>query len=196
MAKPKAAAAVEPADDDQKQRSFTSWKLNVLNALVSDRKVSDGQFRIAARVLEAVNADTGKAYITDRTLADDVPRTDKAKCTGARKHLQEMGWWTYAPGRSGRATEYRFKDDRVNQIHQRLADREQRQAEREKREKSDRRKQDTREGNSMPRKPLPTRTREGKFAPRSDNREGEYGPSRAGGFTPSYTLTPQIFNQL
>jgi hypothetical protein len=195
MRKPTPSAAPQPAGADD-QRTFTSWKLSLLTALLSDRKISDGHFRIAARVLEAVNAETGVAYITDRAIADDVPRTDKSKCTAARKQLQLAGWWTYAPGRSGRATEYRFKDERVNQIlDQRLADREQRQAEREERAKSDRRKHDIREGSFMPRKPPSPRTREGKFAPRSDNREGEYGPSRAGEFTPLHlTTTPSAFS--
>ena len=85
-------------------RSFTSWKLDIIDGMMSDPRVRDGDFRIAFRVMQAVNQDTRIAFISDATICDDVPSTDRFRCNDARKRLEKIGWWEVERGHGGRAS--------------------------------------------------------------------------------------------
>jgi hypothetical protein len=129
------------------QRSFTSWKLDVLNALASDPEVSAGHFRIAFRVMQAVNRETRVAFISDELLCDEVPSTDRWKCNKARRKLIERDWWTVDRGHGGKASRYIFLDTNLNAILDRLAIyRDARATRRRKRRQEDRRRKRGKEG--------------------------------------------------
>ncbi|TDR93797.1 hypothetical protein [Enterovirga rhinocerotis] len=111
--------AVEPSSDEL--RSFTSWKLDVLNAASADTRLKSGPFRVLYRVVKYMNAVTREAIVSDETLSDDLGVTRSA-LHDARKQLAELGWWRYRPGRYGRGTIYTILDDNVNGIENRLLD--------------------------------------------------------------------------
>lgn len=135
----KSAPASEPMGDED-QRSFTSWKLDIVNALLSDSRVSHGHFRIAVRVMQAVNAETRIAHISDAVICDELPKTDRFGCNDARKRLEKLKWWTVTRGHGGRASRYIFSDANVdNVLDQRALDRDARQAERARRRREYRR---------------------------------------------------------
>jgi hypothetical protein len=109
--------ATHVADDE---RSFTSWKLDVLNAMLSDPDVTDSEFRVAAYVMRCVNQQTGEAYIGDDKLAIAIPRCDRQRVWRIRKSLTDQGWWEVDTGHGARASRYRFLDNKVPEIFDRL----------------------------------------------------------------------------
>jgi hypothetical protein len=124
--------------------SFTSWKLDMLNALAYDPRVPAWAFRIAFRVMQAVNADTRLAIISDLTLEDEVPSTDRVKCYKVRALLEELGWWTVERGQGGKASRYAFSPANINLIlDQQALDRDERERVRQERKTRDRRRKPT-----------------------------------------------------
>jgi hypothetical protein len=105
--------AAKPSAEVQ---SFTGWKLDILDAMASDPRVRAGTFRIAFRVMQAVNAETRVGFISDLTLCDDVPKTDRFKCRHARTELEGLGWWEVERGHGGRASRYIFSPANINII--------------------------------------------------------------------------------
>jgi hypothetical protein len=121
-------------------RSFTSWKLDIIDAMMSDRRVKDGDFRIAFRVMQAVNGETRVAIISDLTICDEVPFTDRFRCNETRKRLALLGWWTVDLGHGGKASRYHFSPANINRVlDQRLIDKEERDRIRAERKSRDRR---------------------------------------------------------
>jgi hypothetical protein len=137
LPRPKLVSSV----DREETRTFTSWKLDLLAAMLSDRRVRDKHFRIAARVLEAVNQKTRLAIIGDAVLIDEVPGTDRFQCNDARKHLEDLDYWTVERGHGGKASRYRFFDVNVDRIFdQRTLARDKRNEESERRKRMVRRR--------------------------------------------------------
>ncbi|GJD99281.1 hypothetical protein [Methylobacterium isbiliense] len=69
-----------------------------------DEQLKDGQFRIAFRVAQSVNAKTGWAEISDDALMDEVLRTEEKKLRTCRRDLERLGWWRTIEGERGRPT--------------------------------------------------------------------------------------------
>jgi hypothetical protein len=133
----------DKAAEREATRSFTSWKLDILDALMSDDRITDGEFRVAFRVMQAVNAETRVAIISDETIKEEVPRTNRWKCNDARKKLSELGWWKVTSGHGGTASRYEFSIENRNAIlDQRVAKKDARDAERVKRRSRDKRRKD------------------------------------------------------
>ncbi len=122
-------------------RSFTSWKLDIIDAMMSDPRVTDKDFRIAFRVMQSVNAETRIGYISDLTICDEVPRTDRHACKKARKHIEQIGWWTVERGHGGKASRYSFSPENINAIlDQRVLNKEDRDRNRAERRSRDKRR--------------------------------------------------------
>lgn len=104
------------ADERKKVKTFTSSKLDIQKAMLSDDRIPDGALRMALRVLHGVNEETGVAILGDETLADEIPRCSRSKCNRVRVLLEDLGWWQVEPGAGNRASVYRFSDKNVNAI--------------------------------------------------------------------------------
>src|SRR4051812_35983095 len=73
------------------RKAFTSWKLDLLNAMARDRMVAAVDFRIAFAIAQHMNARTKLAYVSDATLARSVNR-NRAALTQFRKRMEKLGW--------------------------------------------------------------------------------------------------------
>lgn len=99
-------AAVSDADDI---KSFTSKKLDLQHRVMSDPRVTDGQFRMFCLVLHTVNQHTGIAAIGNKKITDEVPSCSSESTAKAnRKKLATLGYWTFKPGTGRIATEYKI----------------------------------------------------------------------------------------
>jgi hypothetical protein len=115
-------------------QSFSSWKFDMIEALNFDPRIPAGMKLIAIRILQSVNEAKGYAYISDETICDEVPKTDRYKCNDTPKRLEKLGWWEVERGHGGKASRYRFKDTNLNWIlDELLIRREARQEERKRR---------------------------------------------------------------
>lgn len=121
------------ADNPSSTASFTSWKLDILNGMVCDNRITPVQFRMAFRVMQAINSETRIGIIGDDTIRDEVPGCkSRFTCNETRKQLSLLGWWTVEPGRGGKASRYRFSDAPVNAILDRLIEAREKREERSK----------------------------------------------------------------
>jgi hypothetical protein len=93
-------------------KTFTGWKFDLLNAMASDPEVRPVDFHIAFIIMQHVNQFTRVAVISDHRLQQLVHRDRKA-LTLARRRLVSLGWLKVCTGRYGKATEYRFQDERA-----------------------------------------------------------------------------------
>ncbi|MDN3622005.1 hypothetical protein [Methylobacterium isbiliense] len=105
----------QPKADDA--RSFTSWKLDILNAACADSRLRASEFRMLARILQATNAQTRKAIIADDTLADEVPGfKSQSSAWRARRAIADAGYFTFVEGKGRSSTAYSISDEPVNAI--------------------------------------------------------------------------------
>lgn len=142
----------------ESKANFSSWKFDMIDGLLSDPRVPDGHFRIAVRVLQGMDEGKRTSYLSDETICDEVPRTDRHKCNDARKKLEQLGWWSVRRGHGTRASSYELHDDNLNPLlDQRIIKREERH-ERRKRQKEEGRKPKERKSRDVvksPRKIVP-----------------------------------------
>lgn len=96
--------------------SFTSKRLRVLHAMCRDPRVSDGHFRIAFRVSQQIDEETGVAIISDETLCDELPKTEPKKLRQFRTAMESAGWIKLTRGRRYRATVYCLLSDNVEPV--------------------------------------------------------------------------------
>lgn len=112
------------AETKPKGQSFTSWKLDLLNAACMDERLKPATFRLLMRLAEAMDDGTwerdsgvAQAYIGDDVIADEVPGfKDRHTIRDHRKALHAAGWLTYQPGRGAKATIYRITDKPANAL--------------------------------------------------------------------------------
>jgi hypothetical protein len=119
---------------DDHHRSFASWKFDMVDGILFDPRIPAGWKVVALRILQAVNEETRVAYISDVTICDEIPETDRYKCNKVRKLLEQLGWWEVERGNGSQCSCYRFKDTNLNWIRdERIIRREKRQEERRRR---------------------------------------------------------------
>ncbi|MEM1039393.1 MAG: helix-turn-helix domain-containing protein [Pseudomonadota bacterium] len=95
------------------KRSFTSHKLEMLEALSCDPEVKDGVFRFAFRVMQHINAGSGLAWPSMDRIAQQM----NVSVRTAQRHseaLEALGW--VVRERDGRrsAYRYRFNSDKLS----------------------------------------------------------------------------------
>jgi|GEM_PF-6169069 len=114
----------EPEITEEERRSFTSWKLRILDAMSCDIEVSDIDFRVAFRVMQHVNARTGQAHPSiDRIAAQiGVSRHTVMRSlkwlTGEVKRKDRSGPVWIDRGRRNRREPYfyTFREDRIGAV--------------------------------------------------------------------------------
>lgn len=101
------------SDDAEKLRSFTSWKLEILNAMSVDEAVTDLDFRVAFRIMQHINSVSRIAWPGVPRLGAQLSRSDD-RIMASTKRLSEIGWLTKWRKSQKAPNEYSFHDDRVN----------------------------------------------------------------------------------
>jgi hypothetical protein len=96
-------------------KSHAGWKLDMLEAMAIDRRMRRVDVAIAVLVIQRSRQQSRVSAITDDRLAKQM-KCNRATFTEFRKRGVAAGYFDCIPGASGRATTYRWKNDRLDQI--------------------------------------------------------------------------------
>jgi hypothetical protein len=94
-------------------KSFTSLKLDWINALMSDSKISSTAFRVGFCIIQHVNEHTGLAFVSDETISDKTATCNR-QVREARNLLRDKGWLIWKRTRT--ANRYRLLANNLNAI--------------------------------------------------------------------------------
>ena len=94
-------------------KSFTSDKLDWLNALMSDGKISSTAFRVGFCIAKHINQHTGITFVSDETIGDET-NISRRRIIEARNLLKNEGWVIWKRTRT--ANVYRLLSDNLNAI--------------------------------------------------------------------------------
>ncbi|ASY58451.1 helix-turn-helix domain-containing protein [Sinorhizobium sp. CCBAU 05631] len=72
-------------------RRFVAWKLDLLDRMSTDPRLSATDFRVGYRLLSYMNAETGACFPKQETIADDVGVTDRT-IRLSLVNLRACGW--------------------------------------------------------------------------------------------------------
>jgi hypothetical protein len=93
-------------------KSFTSDKLDILDAMALDPRLTPTDFRVAYWLIQHVNAETGQCNPSQRLIAQYCNLKERT-VRAAIGHLCNAGW--LRKSRSGRGSnQYRFSDSNVS----------------------------------------------------------------------------------
>jgi hypothetical protein len=95
--------------------SFTSWKLNMLDAMNCDPKVTDADFRVAFRLMQHVNSTSRLAWPSMDWLACQIGKSG-LRVRAAIKNLSDAGWLAKHRLNRHRSNEYAFHDAPLNTV--------------------------------------------------------------------------------
>lgn len=107
-----------PGADDN--ATFTSQKLDLLDAISMDPRVTAGEFRVAFRLLQHANSETGAIFPSQDRLASQIgmkERTVRACIDG----LVRKGWLHKERPNRRVPNFYRFDTTHINQVLDRQA---------------------------------------------------------------------------
>ncbi|MDF3216276.1 hypothetical protein EN962_13965 [Mesorhizobium sp. M7A.F.Ca.CA.001.09.2.1] len=120
--------------DNAEQRAFTSWKLDMLDAMSVDPEVTDADFRVAFRMMQHVNSVSRIAWPSVDRLAvqlarsrDSIMASTKRLCAALTKDGRpRLPWMRKSRPHKRAANQYGFMGDRANMVldamHQRMED--------------------------------------------------------------------------
>lgn len=117
---------------EDKLRTFTGWKLDLMRAVRADHKTSPGAAALFAAILDHVNSETRQAWPSLGMLAISLSVSEKT----IRKYLQQLveAKWLAPVGESRRGTVvYEVLDYRMNAVLDQIATEIDRHRERERR---------------------------------------------------------------
>jgi hypothetical protein len=100
-------------EEKEKQRSFTSWKLNLLDAMSIDPRLKPFDFRLAFLMLQYMNGKTGKIFPSQETLAG-LLNVSLDSVLRSIKHLKDTGWLTATRPNRQKSNHYAFETRNVN----------------------------------------------------------------------------------
>src|SRR5688572_3709573 len=89
------------ADNDQSdeaKRKFTSWKLDLLNAINLDPDVRSVDMRFVVFVIAGLNRRSRAFNCSDQTAVEEL-HCKRSYLTSARKHLEKADWLRVKRGR-------------------------------------------------------------------------------------------------
>jgi hypothetical protein len=87
-------AEASNADDDTDRKAlttFTGTKLDWLNCLAADQRISDNAFRVAFVIAQHLNWRTGQTMLSDETIADEASGSIRA-VVRSRTLLRQLSW--------------------------------------------------------------------------------------------------------
>lgn len=91
--------------------SFASEKFNWMDCLIRDHSLHPSAFKTAYVILQHTNAESGKAWVSDETIAEITGQT-RATVQRHREALKIAGWLTWQ--RTSTASLYEPRFDKVN----------------------------------------------------------------------------------
>lgn len=103
------------ATDENQPKSFTSDKLDVLDCISMDPRVTPAEFRVAFRLMQHANGENGAIFPAQDRIADQTGmklRTVRACIAG----LVDKGWLNVIRPNKRLPNLYRFKIDHMNAI--------------------------------------------------------------------------------
>jgi hypothetical protein len=92
-------------------KSFTSWKLDLLQCLAADPRIRRMVFEFAFCILQHMNSKTLQAFVSDETVRDKTGICER-DAYRARQVLKATGWLDWRRTRT--ANIYTFSDKNVN----------------------------------------------------------------------------------
>lgn len=98
-----------------KRQAFTSWKMDMLDAMSYDLDVTDADFRVAFRVIQHLNSVSGLAWPSIARLAAQLGKSED-RVRASTKRLSTVGWIWKGRKSQKAPNEYRFLEDRVNMV--------------------------------------------------------------------------------
>lgn len=98
-----------------KRQAFTSWKMDMLDAMSYDLDVTDADFRVAFRVIQHLNSVSGLAWPSISRLASQLGKSED-RVRASTKRLSNVGWIWKGRKSQKAPNEYRFLEDRVNMV--------------------------------------------------------------------------------
>lgn len=112
-----------PPTSPNEKRSFASWKLDLLDAMMLDPEVRPVDFQYAYFLVQGLNQ-TSKAFnVSDETASQEL-RCNRDRLKTGRKRLEEAGWLIVRRGRGfADGSWYSFDDSRVDHHLQERDDR-------------------------------------------------------------------------
>lgn len=105
-----------------KRRSFTSWKLDVVDALSVDPEVTDLDFRVAFRIIQHLNSVSRIAWPSVARLAAQLGKSED-RVRASTKRLQAVGWLVKERKSQKAPNEYRFLSARLDRVLNAMLDR-------------------------------------------------------------------------
>lgn len=105
-------------------RTFTSWKLDILNAMSIDPRITASDFRVAFRLMQHVNAKTGACFPSQDSLSEEAVMKERSvrQCIA---NLRRHGWidvTARSSGGRGKSNLYRFLQKHVNAMLDRMCE--------------------------------------------------------------------------
>ena len=118
---PKPEATSEGLAERRERTEWTRAKLDMLQAVIHDPRMNAKQVRLFAYVLQCTNYLKRVAIVHDQMIMDEVPGFgDEETIRRNRKHLRELGWWDFTPGRGIRSTIYTARSQNIEGVMSRV----------------------------------------------------------------------------
>lgn len=103
---------VEGSPDDAEQlKTFTGWKLDLLDCMSIDPRLNDFDFRLAFTIMQFMNGKTGRCHPAQDTLAE-LLNVDERTVRNGLGRLRDAGWLAWI--RKGRVNWYNFDTRHMN----------------------------------------------------------------------------------
>lgn len=96
-------------------QSFTKWKLDLLDAMSMDPRLTSTEFRVAYRLLQHANAETRAIFPSQDRIASQIGSKERA-VRAAIAGLVAKGWLTVSRRNRRLPNMYRFETGHVNAI--------------------------------------------------------------------------------
>ncbi len=125
-------------DDGAKRKNFTSWKLDILDAMSCDPKMQGKDFQVAFRLIQHMNSRTRECFPSMAIIAAQADCDVKTVERSLRRLERISGWIERERPNRNKSYLYRFVETRWNEVADGRAEREQEAKERTDRERKER----------------------------------------------------------
>jgi biotin operon repressor len=96
-------------------KSFSSWKFQIIRTLIADTKLSQSAKLVGICILRHINEQSKITYLSDETIGDEMGGLSRCRVLKARQHLREEGWLIWKRKKDS-ANTYRILDRNISAI--------------------------------------------------------------------------------
>jgi predicted transcriptional regulator len=107
---------------EEERRTFTAWKLTVLDAMSVDTRLTELDFRVAFRIMQHVNGRTKLAWPSVSRLAAQLGKSED-RIRASTKRLHDLDWVRKRRHSRKAPNEYVFRDKNVAETIDKMLDR-------------------------------------------------------------------------